>query len=48
MDEVPFVTSRFNSEFKGHDLHSEPSKYKPSSHTQYVGDVEPVGAAENG
>ena len=32
----------------GHDLHSKPSKYKPSSHTQCDGDVEPVGAAENG
>ena len=48
MDEVPFVTLVFNSEFKGHELHSEPSKYKPGSHTQCVGDVEPLGASENG
>ena len=48
MDEVPFVTLSFNSEFGGHELHSEPSKYLPGSHTQCVWDVEPAGAAENG
>ena len=48
MDEVPVVTLSFNSEFGGHDLHSEPSKYKPVVHTQCVEDVEPAGAVENG
>jgi hypothetical protein len=48
VDEMPFMTLAFNCEFRGQDLHSEPSKYKPSSHTQCVGDVEPVGAVENG
>ena len=48
MDEVPVVTLSFNSEFGGHELHSEPSKYKPEVQTQCFGLVEPVGAAENG
>jgi len=48
VDEVPWVVPTFNCEFKGQDLHSEPSEYKPVEQTQCVGDVEPVGAAENG
>ena len=48
VDEVPCVVPIFNFEFNGHDLHSEPSEYKPAEQTQCVGDVEPVGAEENG
>ena len=48
VDTVLFMTLDFISEFKGHDLHSEPSKYKPKVHRQCNGDVEPVGAVENG
>jgi hypothetical protein len=48
VDEVPVVVPIFNCEFNGQDLHSEPSEYKPVEQTQCVGDVEPVGAAENG
>ena len=40
------MTMVFNCEFNGHDLHAEPSAYKPVLHTQCVGDVEPVGAED--
>ena len=47
MDEVPFVTLALNCEFKGHDLHSEPSAYKPVLHTQSVGEVAPGSDVDN-
>ena len=46
MDEVPVVVPIFNCEFKGQDLHSKLSEYKPAEQTQCVGDVEPGGAVE--
>ena len=48
VDEVPFVVPTFNCEFNGHDLHSEPSEYKPVLHTQSAGAVEPDSDVDNG
>ena len=48
VDEVPCVVPIFNFEFNGHDLHSEPSAYKPVLHTHSVGEVEPGSDVDKG
>jgi hypothetical protein len=48
VDEVPCVVPIFNFEFNGHDLHSEPSEYKPVLQRHCVGEVEPGSDVDNG